>query len=66
MTTTVTRDEFPDQIHDEVHSDESATYAAARERSAVLDQLIDEHAASDSSRWPGSSHARTCYVPSIS
>ncbi|MBC9822469.1 tryptophan--tRNA ligase [Terrabacter sp. MAHUQ-38] len=34
-----------------VHADESATYATARERSAVLDALIDEHAAGDPSRF---------------
>lgn len=55
MTTTSTRDEIHDEIQDdmvdEVHADESATYAASRERSAVLDQLIDEHAASDPSRF---------------
>lgn len=31
--------------------DESATYAAARDRSAVLDALIDEHAAEDPARF---------------
>ncbi|HEX6055992.1 MAG TPA: tryptophan--tRNA ligase, partial [Intrasporangium sp.] len=51
MTTTITRDEIHDETLAEVHADENATYAAARERSAVLDQLIDEHAASDPSRF---------------
>ncbi len=32
-------------------TDESATYAAARDRSAVLDALIDEHAAEDPARF---------------
>ncbi len=32
-------------------SDESVTYAAARERSRVLDALIDEHASSDPTRF---------------
>jgi tryptophanyl-tRNA synthetase len=36
---------------DEVNADENATYAAARDRSAVLDQLIQEHAASDPARF---------------
>ncbi len=31
--------------------DESATYAAARDRSAVLDALIDEHATEDPARF---------------
>ena len=47
MTMTITRDEFPTELH----SDANATYAAARERSAVLDHLIDEQAASDPSRF---------------
>ncbi|EWT03667.1 tryptophanyl-tRNA synthetase [Intrasporangium oryzae NRRL B-24470] len=34
-----------------VHVDESTTYAAARDRSAVLDGLIDGHAASDPTRF---------------
>jgi len=35
----------------DLHLDESATYAAARERSAVLDALIDEHADEDPTRF---------------
>ena len=34
-----------------VGEDDSATYAAARDRSAVLDAFIDEHAASDPTRF---------------
>ncbi|WP_461049389.1 tryptophan--tRNA ligase [Terrabacter koreensis] len=34
-----------------VNADATATYAAARERSAVLDALIDEHAATDPTRF---------------
>ena len=34
-----------------VETDDSRTYAAARERSAVLDALIDEHAAEDPARF---------------
>ena len=34
-----------------VHDDESGTYAVARDRSAVLDALIDEHAAEDPARF---------------
>jgi tryptophanyl-tRNA synthetase len=34
-----------------VHADETVTYATARERSAVLDALIDEQAAGDASRF---------------
>src|SRR5690242_16378009 len=33
------------------HDDESGTYAVARDRSAVLDALIDEHAAEDPARF---------------
>lgn len=40
-----------DSVHVHVHGDESATYAAARERSDVLDQMIDEHAAQDPERF---------------
>lgn len=35
----------------DTNTDERATYAAARDRSIVLDALIDEHAASDPSRF---------------
>lgn len=35
----------------EVHADENATYRAARERSAVLDHLIDEHASTNPQRF---------------
>jgi tryptophanyl-tRNA synthetase len=35
----------------DIHADETATYAAARDRSTVLDALIDEHASSDPTRF---------------
>ena len=52
--TTITRPQTldvtePDTAFD--HADESTTYAAARDRSAALDALIDEHAASDPARF---------------
>lgn len=47
MTTTLT----PSAPSDAVHADEHATYTAARERSAVLDQLIEEQAAGDPARF---------------
>lgn len=51
MTLTITHRANPREIHDVVNADERATFAAARERSAVLDQLIDEHAGSDPARF---------------
>ncbi|GAA6527539.1 tryptophan--tRNA ligase [Intrasporangium sp. DVR] len=51
MTTTTTIPSTDVRETPEVHADERATYAAARERSAVLDQLIDEQAARDPARF---------------
>ena len=49
-TTTPLTTSAPTRHPDAVHADESATYVAARERSDVLDALIDEHASSDPTR----------------
>ena len=51
LRTTAPEDATRSGDHVGVNADESATYAAARDRSAVLDALIDEHAASDPSRF---------------